>query len=86
MTYPTLDARIAGIPCQARILSYTPGHPAKTNADPGSCYESSPPEIEYEVLDRRGRLAPWLEAKLIDKERAALEFQLMEKVDDTGRF
>ena len=83
MTYPALDARIAGIPCRIRILSYTPGHPAKTNADPDSCWPQESPEIEYEVLDRRGRLAPWLEAKLTDKERAELEYQLMEQVDDT---
>ena len=53
---------VNGIPCQCRITSYSPGSPGVhtlSNGDPG--YPEEPSEIEFELLDRRGRRASWLD-------------------------
>jgi hypothetical protein len=65
-----IDTRIAGIPCLVRATfsedrSRLHGHPDSW------CHE--PSELDYAVLDRRGRLAPWLERKMDSRDRAALE-------------
>jgi len=55
-----IETRIAGIPCLIGVTSY--GRPAYTagapeNCAPGDC-------AEYDVLDMRGRPAPWLVQKM----------------------
>lgn len=48
------DTRVRGIPAQIKILSYH-------RAWPGTYWEPpEPAEVEFDVLDRRGRPAPWL--------------------------
>ena len=44
----------------------------------GDAHPPEPTEFEYEILDRRGRKAPWLEKYLTvaDEERLLLEFHL----------
>jgi hypothetical protein len=76
MSILTFDHRVAGMPCKVEILSIDGDYvPAKTNADPDSCYPAEYPEIEWQLLDRRGRPAPWLEAKLTSTEREEIEHQ-----------
>lgn len=70
-----LETRIAGIPCLIGVLSY--GRPAyisgaPENCDPGDC-------AEYDVLDARGRYAPWLARKVTDDEDARIQ-ELIESV------
>lgn len=64
MTNTILDMTVAGIPAKIEILSASPGRPAQTYGPPEKCYPGEPPEIEYRILDRRGRPAPWLERKI----------------------
>lgn len=59
--YDTFDSRVAGIPCQIRVLEITGYVPATR-------YQPSERECitAFDVLDRRGRPALWLERKLTD--------------------
>jgi hypothetical protein len=72
-----LDARIQGIPCQVRVTYYRKeDSPILTgpmdHADPGS-----PVEIEFQVLDRRGKRAEWLESKVTDEDRDTIEREII---------
>lgn len=62
------DSRVSGIPCQIKPLSYSPGLPGRTWGDPDDCYPDEDEEFEFEVYDRRGRRALWLEKKLKDED------------------
>ena len=65
---------VDGIPCIIKV-SYFVDLPAKILDIPGNCYPAEF-EFEFEVLDRKGRRAVWLERKLTlnDNERLAAEF------------
>lgn len=39
-------------------------------------------DVEFDVLDRNGRPAPWLERKMSDSERMEIENLLVEEFDD----
>jgi hypothetical protein len=56
-----------GIPCQVEVTSYRPGTPD------GRWEPGDPTEIEWQLLDRRGRRAPWLERKLTQAQNDDLE-------------
>lgn len=74
------DSRISGIPCQIKVGTYIPYVPMKVyGTGYGDADAPVPPEIEFEVLDRKGYKASWLEKKLTPDDEARLleEFQLM---------
>lgn len=62
---------IAVIPCQVDITYYEPYQPATWHE------EASGGEIEFEVYDRRGYRAAWLEAKVTeaDEDRIYHEYR-----------
>jgi hypothetical protein len=74
-----METRIAGIPCTIDYTVYGKYVPAKTNADPDSCYEAEYPEIEFTVCDRRGRPALWLACKLSDDDIRRIESEILEQ-------
>jgi hypothetical protein len=61
MIFPT---KVNGIPCQVKVTHYMPGIPAHVMGPPEDCYEAEPEEFEFELLDRRGRSATWLDRYL----------------------
>lgn len=67
LTRDTFAATVCGIPCYIEVLSYLPGSPD------GFMEPGDPAEIEWQLLDQRGRPAAWLERKLTDTARDALE-------------
>ena len=73
---PDLSTTAAGIPCRIRILSYTPADPGRLFGPPEHCWPPAPEEMEWELRDRRGYPAPWLERKLTQSERAAIEQEI----------
>ena len=63
-----------GIPALARVTHYVPYCPGDFNNPPEG------PEVEYEILDRRGREAPWLERKLTAKDRDEIWSEVMYQI------
>jgi hypothetical protein len=76
--------KVAGIPCQCRVTHFTNVIPAKVDGPPEDCYPAEGGEFEYDILDRRGRKAPWLEKKLKpeDDDRLYFEFNLECRAED----
>ena len=71
---------VAGIPCQIEVTEYHPGTPMRiTGTGFGDAEPPEPRVFEFDVLDRNGRHAPWLEKKLTtaDRERIEEEFTIM---------
>ena len=79
------ETRVCGIPCIIRVRYWEVYIPARVSGPPEQCYPEEGGEGDWEILDRRGRPAPWLEAKLTDRERIRIDeeiFNHMENRDD----
>jgi len=72
---------IAGIPCEIDVLGIYVQKPIP-NADSDHDFTGYT-DIEFVVCDRRGRPAPWLEAKLTDAERCRIETEILEEEEAT---
>lgn len=70
------ESTVCGIPCIIRVLSWEPHLPAKVSGPPEYCYPAEGGYGDWEILDRRGRPAPWLEKKLTDKERTRIDAEV----------
>ena len=77
-----IETRISGIPCLVDYSIHGHYEPARTYGPPERCYEAQYPEIDFDVLDRRGRPAPWLEKKLTQAERQRIETEIEEAHED----
>jgi hypothetical protein len=66
---------VAGIPCRVRVTHLVIRTPSSQWDEPTEC--------EFDVLDRRSRPAPWLEAKLTrdDTARISAEIQEAARID-----
>jgi len=74
------DWHIAGIPCIIRVLSHEPRRAAYVSGQPEECYPAEG-AVEWEVLDRKGRRADWLEAKLTDRQRDEIDEVVFEQME-----
>jgi hypothetical protein len=72
----TIETQVRGIPCRAKLTYYAARVPGRTYGPPEHCYPEEPEEIEFEILDRRGRPAPWLERKLTRDDQDRIESEL----------
>ena len=79
------EARVCGIPCIIRVLSWDYYIPAKVSGPPEYCYPAEGGDGEWEILDQRGRPAPWLEKKLHGnkKEVARLEAFVFDQMENS---
>lgn len=80
------DVRVCGIPCIVRVTYWERYVPAYISGPPENCYPAEGGCGDYELLDRRGRPAKWLERKMTDRDWDELEekvFNLMESGDDS---
>lgn len=63
-----IETTVDGIPCICNVLTYAPARPWKQHtfrgAGPGDCDPPEDEDFEYEILDRKGYSAPWLERKV----------------------
>jgi hypothetical protein len=66
------ESTCAGIPCIIDVFSF--GSAPDSRSDNDWDYYGMPPE--WGVCDRRGRPAPWLEAKLSDEDRCRIEAEV----------
>ena len=58
------ETTCSGIPCIVRVTYWEPYRPAFISGPPEDCYPAEGGCGDWEVLDRNGRKAPWLEKKL----------------------
>jgi len=71
-----LAVHIQGIPCRVRVTRYFHQPAMGYWADsPDDCYGYT--EVEFEVLDGRGRRAPWLEARMLSEDRNVIEQEII---------
>lgn len=68
------NSRVAGIPCVIRIQYAEPFTVGFISGPPERCYPDEGGLLVWQVLDRRGRPAPWLERKLTPAE--------LDRIDD----
>ena len=79
----TFDSTIQGIPCQIVVthFEHTPpwrGHPHECPSDL-DYYGYT--ELEYNVLDRKGYKASWLEAKITDEDDARIQQEAFAEIE-----
>jgi len=68
-----IESRVAGIPCLIGVTHYHSVRGSYSYNAPSDLDYYGYTEAEWEVLDRRGRKAPWLERKLNQSERDRIE-------------
>lgn len=74
------DTRIAGIPCQIGVTYFhyqPPWRGSAQTCDSDWDYYGYT-ELEYDVLDRRGRPAAWLEKKIDDEIRSEIDQEALQ--------
>ncbi len=57
------DTQIEGIPCICKVTYYSPAKPM-TGSGYGDCDPPEEEEFDFEILDRKGYRAHWLERKV----------------------
>jgi hypothetical protein len=62
-----IETRVAGIPCIVGVTYFESVRGSYSYHAASDMDYHGYTECEFEVLDRRGRKAPWLERKLTDK-------------------
>jgi hypothetical protein len=67
----SVDTRIAGIPCRVDVTHYLCVRPwaGSVHTCPSADDYYGYTEVEFDVADRRGRPAQWLEKKLTNDDR-----------------
>lgn len=79
------DTRIAGIPCQIGVTYFhyqPPWRGSAQTCDSDWDYYGYT-ELEYDVLDRRGRPAAWLEKKIDDEIRTEIQLEALQLLGHT---
>lgn len=73
-----METRVAGIPCTARIdyVNMVEGSYSYNAASDLDYHGYS--EVVWELCDRRGRPAPWLDKKLTPADAARIENEILE--------
>ncbi len=82
MTYiAEIESRIAGIPCLIGVTHFNSVRGSYSYNAPSDMDYYGYTESEWEVLDRRGRPAAWLERKLTDRERSRIDEEVFEHME-----
>jgi hypothetical protein len=77
----TFNTRAAGIPCQVGVTSWDKFVPARVCGPVELCYPAEGGDGTWELLDLRGRPAPWLEAKLTQDDLVRLEREVFDHME-----
>lgn len=68
---------IEGIPCLLKVW-YEPGLPEISSGSPDRWRPQESPVIEFEVCDRKGYTANWLENKLSERDKQEIKEYVLE--------
>lgn len=74
----TINGHVQGIPCLVRVTHYHHQKGMPASIAPSDVDHYGYTNIEFDVLDRNGRPAPWLEAKLKDEDIERIEADVFE--------
>ena len=77
-----IESRVAGIPCLIGVLSFDSVQGSYSYNAPSDMDYYGYTESEWDVLDRRGRPAAWLERKLTDDDRQRIEQEIAEAMTE----
>lgn len=73
---------VCGIPCIVRVIDWEPFVPMNTSGHPDNWMPEEGGFGSWELLDSRGRLAPWLERKMTQAERDALDSEIFDHMEN----
>lgn len=80
------ESTVSGIPCRIEVTEYTCVQGSYDyNADSDWDYQGYE-DIGFDVLDRNGRAAPWLERKLTAADTARIEQEISTHLGDKGDY
>lgn len=79
-----IEATVQGIPCLVRVTHFSPGRPGRYYGPAEDCYPDEDPEFSYDILDRRGRPAPWLARKATDADHNKISELILEAAAETA--
>ena len=76
-----IDINVQGIPCQAEVVSISYTEPDYGTWASDWDYYGGWYNIEYDVLDRKGYPARWLENKMTDEDHNRILSEIEEHLD-----
>lgn len=79
-----IEATVQGIPCLIKVTHFSPGRPGRYHGPAEDCYPDEDPEFSYDILDRRGRPAPWLARKATDADHNKISELILEAIAETA--
>ncbi|TCP19691.1 hypothetical protein [Simplicispira metamorpha] len=79
------ESRVAGIPCLIEVTHYAPAVEAYRQGHPDDWMPGEPAELEFQVCDRQGRMASWLERKLTEGESERIAAQACSLLEQSWR-
>jgi len=68
-----IEHRVCGIPCIIGVTDYDGYSPAYTSGPPENCSPAEGGTGDFEILDRRGYRAKWLEKKMTAQDEDAIQ-------------
>jgi hypothetical protein len=80
------ESRVCGIPCIIRVTDWEAYVPAQTSGPPERCYPSEGGEGNWEILDRKGRPAAWLERKLTGDDRERIDTEVFNHMENQNEY
>ena len=83
MTYlAEIESKVAGIPCLIGVTEFSSVRGSYSYNAPSDMDYYGYSESGWDVLDRRGRPAAWLERKLTDADRSRIEREIEEAMTE----
>jgi len=76
-----IEHRVCGIPCLIGVTDYEAYLPAYISGPPDRCYPSEGGCGDWEILDTRGRPAPWLAKKMTAKDEDSVNEAVFEYME-----
>lgn len=77
-----IEHRVAGIPCLIGVTHYESVRGSYSYNAPSDYDYYGYTESEWEILDRRGRPAPWLARKATAEDNASIEEAISNALED----
>jgi hypothetical protein len=75
------STRVCGIPCIVRVLEWEAFVPMRTSGHPDNWMPEEGGHGSWELLDTRGRPAPWLERKMKQADIDALSNEVYDQME-----